>query len=109
VKWCRCSELRGSPLDRLFVYGSLKAGGCAHHLLSGADQEPDGHIDGVELIERSGYPMLKPGSGQVSGEVYRVPPGLWPAIDAWEEAPKIYRRRSRTLMDGRSVWVYERP
>ena len=96
-------------MDRLFVYGSLKTDGSAHHLLIGADQEVDGQINDVELIERSGYPMLQPGSGQVIGEVYRIPSGLWPAIDAWEEAPRIYRRRSRTLRDGRSVWVYERP
>ena len=94
-------------MDRLFVYGSLKAGGSAHHLLNCALAESEGSLDQVDLTVQDGYPMLQSGSAQVRGEVYRVPDGLWPALDAWEEVPRVYCRRRRELIDGRDVWVYE--
>ena len=52
-------------MDRLFVYGSLKAGGSAHHLLTGALAEAGGALDQVDLIEFDGYLMLRAGSTQV--------------------------------------------
>ena len=94
-------------MDRLFVYGSLKADGSAHDLLDGALAEADGTLDQVELSVHDGYPMLRSGSAQLRGEVYRIPGSLWPALDAWEEVPRIYCRRRRALIDGRDVWVYE--
>ena len=94
-------------MDRLFVYGSLKAGGSAHHLLAGGFAEAGGVLDQVDLIEFDGYPMLRAGSARVDGEVYRIPDSLWPALDAWEEVPMVYQRRRRELIDGRDVWVYE--
>ena len=94
-------------MDRLFVYGSLKADGSAHHLLQGAFAEIVGVLDLVELTVHDGYPMLRSGSALVQGEVYRIPDSLWPALDAWEDAPRVYCRRRRKLLDGRNVWVYE--
>ena len=76
-------------MERLFVYGSLKAGGSAHHLLQKAFAEVEGVLN------------------QVEGEVYRIPDVLWPALDELEEVPRMYSRRRRTLLDGRDVWVYE--
>ena len=51
--------------------------------------------------------MLIRGNGSIEGEVYRVPETAWPALDAWEEVPKVYRRSQITLRDGRAVWLYE--
>ena len=94
-------------MDRLFVYGSLKAGGSAHQLVLGALAEAGGALDQVDLIEFDGYPMLRAGFTQVEGEVYRIPDSLWLALDAWEEVPRVNQRCRRELIDGREVWVYE--
>ena len=94
-------------MERLFVYGSLKAGGSAHHLLQKDFAEVEGVLNQVELTVHDGYPMLRSGSAQLRGEVYRIHESLWPALDAWEEVPRVYSRRRRTLLDGRDVWVYE--
>ena len=64
-------------------------------------------MDQVDLIEFDGYPMLRAGSTQVEGEVYRIPDSFWLALDAWEEVPRVYQRCRRELIDGREVWVYE--
>ena len=94
-------------MDRLFVYGSLKADGSAHHLLDGALAEVEGILDHVELSVHDGYPMLRSGSAQLQGEVYRIDENLWPVLDNWEDVPNVYCRRRRELIDGRNVWVYE--
>ena len=63
-------------MDCLFVYGSLKAGGSAHHLLNCALAEFEGSLEQVDLTVQDGYTMLQIGSAQVRGEVYRIPDGL---------------------------------
>lgn len=91
----------------LFVYGSLREGGCAHGLLAGARRGSDGFLPDVRLIEHQGYPMLVPGSDTVAGEVYALPEHhSWESLDDWEEAPVVYQRVERRLIDGREVWVY---
>ena len=64
-------------------------------------------MEKVDLIEFAGDPMRLAGSTRVEGDVDRIPDILWPALDAWEEAPRIYQRRCRELINGREVWVYE--
>ena len=96
-------------MELLFVYGSLRQGCIAHHLLQGCHRLSDGVLAGSELIDHAGYPMLQAGRGDVKGEVYRVDASQWPALDAWEEAPQVYERVKHRLVDGRLVWVYQRP
>ena len=91
----------------LFVYGSLREGGCAHGLLAGARRTKNGSLPNVLLIGHQGYPMLVPGSDTVVGEVYALPEHhSWEGLDDWEEAPVVYQRVQRRLIDGREVWVY---
>ena len=96
-------------MELLFVYGTLRQGCSAHHLLQGCHRLSDGVLAGSELIDHAGYPMLQAGRGDVKGEVYRVDSSQWRALDLWEEAPQVYERVVRRLVDGRSVWVYQRP
>ena len=103
------STIDPERLDRLFVYGSLKAEGSAHHLLQGAHRERNGSVEGFERIQRNGYPMLRRGRDAktvVEGEVYAITPDLWPGLDRWEDAPSVYRRCRVQLRDGRMVWLY---
>ena len=91
----------------LFVYGSLREGSSAHGLLSEARRTKNGFLPDVRLIEHQGYPMLVPGSDTVAGEVYALPEHhSWESLDDWEEAPVVYQRVERRLIDGREVWVY---
>ena len=91
----------------LFVYGSLREGGCAHGLLAEARRTKNGSLPNVRLIEPQGYPMLVPGSDTVAGEVYALPEHhCWECLDDWEESPAVYQRVQRRLIDGREVWVY---
>ena len=51
--------------------------------------------------------MLVPGSDTVESEVYALPEHhSWESLDDWEEAPAVYQRVQRRLIDGREVWVY---
>lgn len=90
------------------MYGSLRQGQSAHHLLQGCRREADGAFPHSEVIEYAGYPMLQPGACEVHGEVYVVPAETWDCLDAWEEAPEVYERVQRHLVDGRLVWAYQR-
>ena len=91
----------------LFVYGSLRKGSSAHGLLSEARRTKNGSLPNVRLIQHQGYPMLVPGSDTVAGEVYALPEHhSWKCLDDWEEAPAVYQRVQRRLLDEREVWVY---
>ena len=96
-------------VDLIFVYGSLKSGRSAHHLLSKAQRQADGCLDGVRLGRSKGYPMLWRGEQAINGEVYRVDPALMQQLDAYEGIPDDYIRLQRQLRDGRMVWVYMHP
>lgn len=83
--------------DRLFAYGTLDAGGShsawLHRL--GARVVGPARLDGWTLTQlfkvRGGWPAIVPAArAHVIGTLWRVPPGAWSAIDAWEGAG--YRR-----------------
>jgi len=98
-----------TSFEQIFVYGSLKSGRSAHHLLAGAERQSDGWLDGVRLGRFEGYPMLWSGDQAINGEVYRVDLALMAQLDAYEGVPNDYIRRQRQLRDGRQVWVYMHP
>ena len=81
---------RSGPTFLLFVYGTLKRGGCRHGPL--ADQRYRGEACTVPLYslhDLGDYPGLtRSEAGQeVQGEVYEVPESLLPWLDAVEGAP----------------------
>ncbi|MEL0339565.1 MAG: gamma-glutamylcyclotransferase family protein [Synechococcus sp.] len=98
-----------TSFEQIFVYGSLKSGCSAHHLLAGAERQADGCLEGVKLTSSEGYPMLWRGDQTINGEVYRVDPALMPQLDSYEGVPNDYIRLQHLLRDGRRVWVYMHP
>jgi len=96
-------------VEHLFVYGSLRAEGSAHHLLLEAHREQDGSVAGFVRLKHNGYPMLRrsrDANAIVHGEVYAITADQWPALDRWEEVPSVYQRCKVQLRDGRMVWLY---
>ena len=66
----------------IFVYGTLKRGGCNHHLLNDCEFVGRGRACGCALIDFGGYPGMIAASidgdqASVIGEVYDVPQVFW--------------------------------
>ena len=102
----------------LFVYGTLKAGGCRHHFLAGAGflglatTEP-----GFTLYDCGEYPaMVASESGCVVGELYSVATQLLDeVIDEVEGRPDWYDRVEIDLRDAEDreirafTYLYQQP
>jgi gamma-glutamylaminecyclotransferase len=96
-----------SPLSTLvFVYGTLLAGEANHHWLGDAEFLGADVIAGAELLDLGEYPMLRPGTNTVYGEVYGVSSEILAKLDELEEQPIVYRRQQNKLCSGRLAWVY---
>lgn len=90
-------------MDKLFVYGSLKSGGSAHHLLRDAKIVDDkAELRGYDLeVLPEGWVGVVPGNGNVVGEIYEIDDAVFPILDDYEgsEYRRIRVGRNRT-------WVY---
>lgn len=97
---------------QLFVYGTLKRGFGAHHYLTGAPFVRAAKTAlGYALLDLGEYPALveREGFGPVHGELYDVrpvPPSFFEALDAYEDAPSLYRRAAIHLEDGQRALTY---
>lgn len=100
----QCQGDASQPL--LFVYGSLKRGQRAHHLLKGLPWLGEAWLPGACLHDLGPFPMAVPGEGRIHGELYGVCDADLAALDGYEGAPRLYQRHWRSLEDGRSAWVY---
>lgn len=80
----------------LFVYGTLQRGESNHEQLAGAKFVQRASTDPeFELVDLGGYPaLLEDGNTAVRGELYQVEPERLAALDAFEEVPVLYVRRS---------------
>jgi len=95
---------KSQPL--LFVYGSLKRGQRAHHLLQGLPWLGQAWLAGACLHDLGPFPMAVLGEGRIHGELYGVGEADLAALDGYEGAPRLYQRYWLSLEDGRSAWVY---
>jgi len=97
-------------MSRLFVYGTLKRGFRAHHMLSHArflgeaTTHPRYHLYAVRwfpgMVEDESIP------GGVQGELYEVTEDDFVAMDRYEGAPELFRREEIDLDDGTSAIAY---
>jgi molybdenum cofactor guanylyltransferase len=98
-----------SPADlstTIFVYGTLLAGESNHGLLANAEFLAADRLPNAKLYNLGEYPMMLPGEGTVTGEVYRVTADTLTELDILEEHPEIYFRGQIILESGRSSQVY---
>jgi gamma-glutamylcyclotransferase (GGCT)/AIG2-like uncharacterized protein YtfP len=95
----------------LFVYGTLREGGRSHDLLNDAVAlGPARTLPAFEMAVLGWYPALVGGGAvAVHGELYAVPPALWPILDEYEGCPGLYQRVVLTLDDGRPAQTYLLP
>jgi gamma-glutamylcyclotransferase (GGCT)/AIG2-like uncharacterized protein YtfP len=90
----------------LFVYGSLKRGQRAHHLLRELPWLGQAWLPGACLHDLGPFPMAVLGEGRIQGELYGVGETDLAALDRYEGAPRLYQRHWLSLEDGRGAWVY---
>ena len=93
---------------RVFVYGTLRAGGPNHHLLAGQTCEGQARTEPVfELASLGAYPaMALGGRTSVIGEVYAVDAAGLAKLDWLEGHPEYYRRTPIRLDSGDDVLAY---
>jgi gamma-glutamylaminecyclotransferase len=106
-------------MTRLFLYGTLRRGGSAHHRLAGQRFLGEARTaGGYGLFRLSGYPGLVPVPEHVEGvvgEVWEVDAAALARLDAYEGVSEgLYRRETvplRAPFDGAGVeaYVYARP
>ncbi len=95
-----------APKKKVFVYGTLKAGGANHKRMNGAKRvETHATLNNYHRIQRVGGPAIEPRQGDnVQGEVYEVDQETLSEVDQYE-GPEFQRRRVR-LEDGTIAYVY---
>ena len=86
-----------AELSLIFIYGTLRCGGRAHHLMDGAEFVGDGAIAG-RLVHVDQYPgLIHDARKRVKGELYRVNQDQLKELDRYEgcsESPPLYTRES---------------
>ena len=87
-------------MAKVFVYGTLRAGGALHAHMKGADLVCSaGGVRGFAMFDLGFYPAVEPMQtphAVVVGEVYEVDAALLAHLDRVEGVPSLYRR---TLVD----------
>jgi gamma-glutamylcyclotransferase (GGCT)/AIG2-like uncharacterized protein YtfP len=100
---------------RIFVYGTLKRGGCRSHVLR--DQRFLGEATTVatyRMYDTGSYPALVEDEDgrQVEGEVWEVDDDCLRVLDAIECVPDLYGRKPVALADsstdGVETYIYRK-
>lgn len=96
-------------MERVFVYGTLRAGQSNHHLLKQAIWLGGCQLaSGFRLYDLGAYPAAKKslaGSTPLVGEVYMVDGKTLTALDLLEEYPEVYTRE-RVETEYGQAWIY---
>ena len=87
----------------LFVYGTLKRGQSANHMLADAQFVRPAETEPVyRLVDLGTHPGLIPASEAgkaIRGELWNIDIRHFPALDAYEGAPTEYGRRDIQIRD----------
>lgn len=95
-------------VNRVFVYGSLKAGFRHHDEIAGAKGLGEAATAlGYYLVIFGEYPALVVGGTErVYGELYEVSESLLLRLDQFEDVPTLYQRTSVVLSDRTRAVAY---
>lgn len=93
---------------RIFVYGTLRAGGSNHDLLKNARlAEKDICLSGYKMYNFGPYPFAAPCNDATSviwGEIYEISPDMLPSLDKLEGTDQgLYERIYEPRID---AWLY---
>lgn len=100
---------------RIFLYGTLKRGGCRSHVMRG--QQFVGETTTVakyRMYNTGSYPALVEDEDglEVEGEVWEVDDDCLQVLDAIEAVPNLYARKPVALanprMEGVETYIYQR-
>lgn len=100
---------------RLLVYGLLREGHSLSNLMAGAERLGACRVPGFDLFDLGDYPGATPGSGELIGELYRLPSAAsFEALDEAEgvqDEPPLYRRQLVSLTpaelgEPQQAWLY---
>jgi gamma-glutamylaminecyclotransferase len=85
----------------LFVYGTLKRGGCSHDLLADEEFLGEAHtLPLYRLYDCCDHPGLVRDAERgvaVQGEVWRVSKAALLCVDEYEDVPRLFRREAIAL------------
>lgn len=92
---------------QIFIYGTLRRGGRAHHLMRGAEFQSKGSITG-RLVHVDQFPGLIPCDDQrVLGDLYLVNDQLLDELDQYEgcfsSPPHYLREETKVLLENGEV------
>jgi gamma-glutamylcyclotransferase (GGCT)/AIG2-like uncharacterized protein YtfP len=97
----------GEGAGHLFVYGTLRRGAGASHLLAGCRLLGEASVTGRLYDVAGRYPALVlEGDGPVWGEVWAVPDRVLAALDRYEGVGEGLFARVRVEAGGSACWTY---
>jgi gamma-glutamylcyclotransferase (GGCT)/AIG2-like uncharacterized protein YtfP len=101
-----------SKTEYVFVYGTLRLGGHANHLMQQSGKFLEFATTLGTMYDLGAFPGITlGGDSQIVGEVWAIRPDAIPALDRYEGEGRLYtRRRHSVALAGGSeqpVWVYE--
>ncbi len=102
------AEEQGPPVERVFVYGTLKRGHGNHRLLErgGARYVGEARVSGT-MHDIGGIPAVGlSGRGTVHGEVYELDAETLARLDRLEGTPTFYQRTRVRMSTGTEAWIY---
>ena len=107
--------MKASTRELLFIYGTLMSGHRANRMMidTGCTLVEDAMVRGYTLMHLGGFPgMVGHKNGEVVGELWMVPSGAWPHLDAYEgldhaNGPNgLYHRGRVTTAKGQDAHTY---
>jgi gamma-glutamylaminecyclotransferase len=99
------------PMNRVFVYGSLRKGFGNHRLLEESTYIGEATTyPSYTMLHLGGFPgLVAEGSTPIKGEVYEVDDYTLARLDRLESHPDFYERTPIELADGMEAEVYLLP